>query len=121
VLYLASAEGFFEEAGSAGEDTGELMREPQWMEWTRTTLQAPERNELLGVLTSEQKAQLSGHDYVWKREVGVIWKPVTGGLRRARFTHGTHFRTQHGEFYIDSEGCAQARSHLDEVQKLKAT
>jgi hypothetical protein len=80
------------------------MRETRWIEWTRTTLLAHERENLLAALTPEQNAQLHGHDYVWVEGVGVLWKPVDGALRRARFTHGTYFRTQRGEFYIDSEG-----------------
>ena len=69
-----------------------------------------ERQTLLGALTPEQKAQLEERDYVWVAGTGVLWNPPEGALRRARFTHGTHFRTQRGEFYIDSEGTAQALS-----------
>jgi hypothetical protein len=58
-------------------------------------------------LTPQQKAQLLDHRYVWVQGIGVPWKPVDGVLRCARFTHGTHFRTQHGEFYIDSDGSAR--------------
>jgi hypothetical protein len=80
------------------------MRETQWIEWTRTRLRLQEREDLVKALTSEQKAHLLEHDYVWVKGIGVLWKPVDGVLRRARFTHGTHFRTQRGEFYIDSDG-----------------
>ena len=83
------------------------MRETQRIEWTRTRLQPQEREELLAALTSEQKAQLLEHDYVWVEGVGVLWNPPDGDLRRARFTHGTHFQTQRGEIYIDSEGSAR--------------
>jgi hypothetical protein len=69
-------------------------------------LQPREREDLLTALTSEQKAHLLKHDYVWGKGVGVVWKPPDGALRRARFTHGTHFQTQRGEFYVDSEGSA---------------
>ena len=79
----------------------------QWLEWTRTNLQPQERQELWAALTSEQKAQLLERDYVWLEGVGVLWNPPDGDLRRARFTHGTHFQTQRGEFYIDSEGGAR--------------
>jgi len=96
------------------------MRESQWIEWTRTRLQPQERQELLTALTSEQKVHLHEHDYVWGEGVGVLWKPVDGALRRARFTHGTHFRTQHGEFYIDSEGRAHELSDRDGAQQVKA-
>ena len=65
------------------------MRENQWIEWTRTRLQPQERHELLTALTSQQKAHLLEHDYVWVEGVGVLWKPPDGDLlRRARFTHG---------------------------------
>jgi hypothetical protein len=74
------------------------------IDWTRTKLQPHEREELLTALTSEQKEQLLEHDYVWVKGTGVLWKPPDGALRRARFTHGTHFQTQRGEFYIDSDG-----------------
>jgi hypothetical protein len=86
------------------------MRETQWIEWTRTRLQPQERQELLTALTSEQKAHLLEHDYVWVEGVGVLWNPPDSELRRARFTHGTHFQTQRGEFYIDSEGSARELS-----------
>jgi len=84
------------------------MRETQWIEWTRTRLPPQEREELLMALTSQQKAHLLEHDYVWVEGIGVLWNPPDGDLlRRARFTHGTHFQTQRGEFYIDSEGSAR--------------
>jgi hypothetical protein len=87
------------------------MREAQWIKWTRTRLQPREREDLLTALTSQQKAWLLEHDYVWVEGVGVLWNPPDGGpLRRARFTHGTHFQTQRGEFYIDSEGSARELS-----------
>jgi hypothetical protein len=80
------------------------MFEARWIESTRTTLQPHEREDLLTALTSEQKEQLLEHDYVWVKGMGVLWKPPDGALRRARFTHGTHFTTERGEFYINSEG-----------------
>ena len=87
------------------------MRETQRIEWTRTRLQPQEREELVTALTTEQKAHLLDHDYVWVEGVGVLWKPADGALRRARFTDGTHFQTQRGEFYIDSEGSARELSN----------
>jgi hypothetical protein len=84
------------------------MREDQRVEWTRTKLQPLEREELLAALTSEQKAQLLEHDYVWVEGVGVLWNPPHGDpLRRASFTHETHFQTERGEFLIDSQGSVQ--------------
>jgi hypothetical protein len=80
------------------------MRESQWIDWTRTRPQPQEREDLLSALTSEQKAHLLEHDYVWVKGVGVLWNPPDGALRRARFTHGTHFQTKRGEFCIDSNG-----------------
>jgi hypothetical protein len=97
------------------------MRESQWIEWTRTRLQPQERQELLTALTSQQKAHLLEHDYVWVEGVGVLWNPPHGDpLRRARFTHGTHFQTQRGEFYIDSEGSARERPSRSGDQPVKA-
>jgi hypothetical protein len=90
-----------------------LSRRPDGMrrgEWVRTRLLPRERDELTAALTSAQSAQLLEHDYVWIPGKGVLWKAPEGDLRRARFTHGIHFRTQRGEFYIDSEGNARARS-----------
>lgn len=89
------------------------MREPQWMQWIRTTIRAPEREVLLATLTSDQQAQLRDHDYVRVAGAGVLWRSVDGALRRTRFTHGTHFRTKHSEFYMDSEG--RARELADPV------
>jgi hypothetical protein len=87
------------------------MRENQWIKWTRTRLEPREREELLTALTSQQKAHLREHDSVWVEGVGVLWNPPDGDLlRRARYTHGTHFQTQRGEFYVDSEGSARELS-----------
>jgi hypothetical protein len=81
------------------------MRGNRWIEWTGTGLQPREREDLLATLTSEQKVQLRDHDYVWVEGVGVLWNDPDGEMRqRARFTHGTYFRTRRGEFYVDSEG-----------------
>ena len=90
-------------------------------EWTRTHLLPRERDELTAALTSAQQAHLSLHDYVWVPG-SVLWKQPDGVLRRARFTHGTHFETQRGEFYMDSEGSAHALSRTaatpDETQRF---
>jgi hypothetical protein len=76
------------------------MRGTAWIDWTRTKLQPHEREDLLTALTSEQKEQLLERDYVWAKGIGVLWKPPNGALRRARFTHGTHFQTQRGRFAL---------------------
>ena len=76
------------------------MRGTAWIDWTRTKLQPHEREDLLTALTSEQKEQLLERDYVWVKGIGVLWKPPDGALRRARFTHGTHFQTQRGRFAL---------------------
>jgi hypothetical protein len=80
------------------------MRRTEWIDWTRTKLHPQEREDLLTALTPEQKQQLLEHDYVWVKGSGVLSRPPNGALRRARFTHGTYFRTQRGEFYIGPEG-----------------
>lgn len=80
------------------------MRETQWVEWPRTRLRPRESEEPIKALTPEQKAHLLEHDYASVKGVGVLWKPEDGVLRRARFTHGTRFRTQRGESYIESDG-----------------
>jgi hypothetical protein len=77
-------------------------------EWTQTHLLPRERDELSAALTPVQRAHLLSQDYVWVPGSGVLWKQPDGVLRRARFTHGTHFQTQRGEFYMDSEGSAHA-------------
>jgi hypothetical protein len=79
-----------------------------WMEWRRTNLTSDERADLLRTLTASQTSHLRDHDYVWIRDVGLLWNSVGGALQRTRFTHGTHFRTQRGEFYVDSEGSTRA-------------
>ena len=79
-------------------------RKTQWIEWTRTVLGPREREDLSSALTREQSAHLREHDYVWVEGAGVVWRPESGGLERARFTHGVHFRTRRGEFYVDAEG-----------------
>jgi hypothetical protein len=87
------------------------MRETQWIEWIRTLLQQAERDDPLAALTTEQESHLLEHDYVWVESVGVPWKPADGAMRRARFTHATHFRRKHGEFCIDSEGSVSELSN----------
>jgi hypothetical protein len=105
LLYLAIPEKGLAAGGQQLATTKDLMRETQWIEWTRTRLLPPERQQLLMALTSEQKDHLLEHDYVRVEGTGVLWIPSDGDLlRRARFTHGTYFQTQRGEFYIDSEG-----------------
>jgi hypothetical protein len=92
------------------------MPESHWSEWTRTLVQPREREELWAGLTSEQRADLLERDYVFVPGTGVLWRPPDGApWRRARFTHGTHFRTQRGEFYIDSEGSVHELRRGDRV------
>ena len=78
--------------------------------WSQTTLAPLERDALLRTLTPLQIAQLEQHEHVWVAGTGVLWMHPDGALRRARFTHGAHFRTKRGEFYIDSEGCVRLLS-----------
>jgi hypothetical protein len=63
------------------------MRESQWIKWTRTRLQPQEREELLAALTSEQKAHLLEHDYVWAEGIGVLWNPRTASCCGAPGSH----------------------------------
>ena len=90
----------------------------QWLQWTRTNLHPCEREDLSAALTTEQSAHLLEHDHVWLNQSGVLWKPPEGGLRRARFTHGTYFQTKHGEFYIDSEGVVRELSNVGPETRL---
>jgi len=78
--------------------------------WNRTDLDARERSELLGALTTAQKRSLLENDYAWLERAGVIWTPPDGALRRARFTHSATFETSHGSFRIDSEGSVRERA-----------
>ena len=81
------------------------MRQAQWIQWTRTRVTPGEWAELSADLTSEQSAHLVEHGYVFVEGVGVLWRPPHGGSpRRARFTHGTHFETALGQFYIEVGG-----------------
>jgi hypothetical protein len=76
---------------------------------TATGLEPQERDALLAALTPKQNAYLLEHDYVFVEGVGVLWKPPHGeSLRRASFTHGAHFETQYGGFYIDSRGIGKS-------------
>lgn len=87
-----------------------IMYEGQWIEWARTQLSPAEGEGLLNMFTPAQKAHLLEHDYVWVEGIGVTWKHPDGNLRRARFTHGAHIRTERGELYVDSEGAARSLS-----------
>jgi hypothetical protein len=79
-----------------------------WVEWARTTLRPEERATLWTALTSQQQERLHTGGHVWAKELGVLWNDPSGNLRRARYTHGMHFETARGRFYIDSEGNALA-------------
>jgi len=93
------------------------MHETHWIEWTGTLLPPRERKGVLAGLTWEQEAHLREHDYVFVEGVGVVWKGPGGEpWRRARFTHGAHFRTQRGEFYIDSEGSVRDLARADGIE-----
>ena len=84
-------------------------REAQWIEWTRSILQPEEREELSARMTAEQSTALLERGYVWIPGAGIVWKPARGGPeRRARFTHGIHFQTPSGEFYVNAEGQVRA-------------
>ena len=85
-----------------GATVGSQMK--HWIEWTRTDLIGEEAGEFVAALTPEQRDQLAKEDFVWSRTNGVLFRDPAGRLRRGRFTHGTHFRTAGGEFYIDSTG-----------------
>ena len=81
------------------------LHEDRWIDWTRTSLEPGEREELLSALTPEQRAHLLAQDYVWVEGVGIVWRAALGAPeQRARFTHGYHFRTRRGEFHVDVEG-----------------
>jgi hypothetical protein len=85
----------------------------QWIEWTRTQLMPPEVEIEPSRLSNFERARLEDHHWV-SMPGRVLWLDPNGALRRARFTHGTHFRTAKGEFYADSAG----RVHL--VSDMKA-
>ena len=82
-------------------------RNRHWLEWTRTTLSESEAEDLASSLTPDQRDQLAKQDHVWIRGTGVLFRDPVGQLRRARFTHGAHFETRHGELYIVSSGEAK--------------
>jgi len=65
------------------------MRESQWIEWNRTMLQQGERDDLLTALTAYQASHLLEYDYVWAKQVGVLWKPTDGAVRDSRGGMGT--------------------------------
>jgi hypothetical protein len=81
-----------------------MLRTSHWLDWTRTDLSETEAAALLAALTTDQREHLAREDYVWVEGMGVVFRDPQGGFRRARFTHGTHFRTRRGEFYIGSGG-----------------
>jgi hypothetical protein len=92
------------------------MAGAEWIRWSGSELAPAEREALLAALSSEAREQLVARDYVWAERVGVIWKPVGGALRRARFTHCAHFETRYGAFEVDSAG-----SIRDRFENLGAT
>jgi hypothetical protein len=59
---------------------------------------------VLGQLSSEEHQHLESCGYLWRRDLGVVWRDPRGRLRRAEFTHGTYFNTARGVFYINSGG-----------------
>jgi hypothetical protein len=80
-----------------------------WTQWVRTELTPEERDRVQAALTVEQRVQLQRDDHAWIKHVGILWKPISGPLRRARFTHGFGFHTASGEFYVDSQGTTCVR------------
>jgi hypothetical protein len=59
---------------------------------------------VLALLSSAERNHLDSCGYVWRRELGVVWREPGGRRRRQQFTHGTYFRIRRGLFYIDSGG-----------------
>jgi hypothetical protein len=59
---------------------------------------------VLELLSSEERDQLDACGYVWRRELGVVWRDPGGWWRRRQFTHGAYFGTPRGLLYIDSGG-----------------
>jgi hypothetical protein len=80
------------------------MTNADFVRWGRTSLDAPERDELLHALSSSQRHCLRENDWVWLERSGVLWTTPDGSFRRARFTHSASFETARGSFRIDSEG-----------------
>jgi hypothetical protein len=58
----------------------------------------------LALLSSEERNRLDSCGYVWRRELGVVWRDPANRCRRRQFTHGAYFRNPRGLFYIDSGG-----------------
>jgi len=83
-------------------------RNARWIEWMSTTLQPSEVAGELDRLGKPQREALDDRGWFWQPG-RVIWRDPSGALRRARFTHWTTFRTQKGEFEIDSAGQARER------------
>jgi hypothetical protein len=75
-----------------------------WLGWMSERWPPDTREALLDELTREQRKRLSEDGYTWARQLGVVWESPEGVLRRAHFTHGTHFRTARAEYYINSQG-----------------
>ena len=66
-----------------------------------------DKEAMLALLSSEEREHLDSCGYVWRRELGVVWKNPQGRWRRQQFTHGAYFRVGRGLFYIDSGGRAR--------------
>jgi hypothetical protein len=60
------------------------------------------------LLSTEERDHLERCGYVWRRELGVVWRDPEGRWRRQQFTHGAYFRGSHGLSYIDSGGQVRA-------------
>ena len=63
-----------------------------------------DKEAMLALLSSEERDHLDSCGYVWRRELGVVWRNPEGQWRRQQFTHGVYFRIPGGLFYIDSGG-----------------
>ena len=83
------------------------MEQRYWIDWTRTDLAPGEAQALLATLASERRDELAKRGFLWLPGCGVAYRDPSGRLRRARYTHGTYFRTSRGEFYVDSGGRAR--------------
>lgn len=84
-------------------ESGRRVGLTPWLEWTRSRLEPSEIGAELSRLSASDRRKLENDHWVWLPGL-VLWLDPGGSLRRARFTHGTHFRTAKGEFHIDSGG-----------------
>jgi hypothetical protein len=99
---------------------GDVMRETQWIEWTRTMLPQGERDDLLTALTAEQESHLLEHDTCGSRRLACSGSPrmAPHAVRDSR-TGLTSGRSMESSTSTPRAACLSSRIPYPTTPRLK--